>query len=145
MILKNLFLCEAVSPNPDNTFSVLRGGINIFNISIPQGKDPSQLPPIKMGLVATVELEITEMGRLHNLEVTLMDGDGHRVIPELRLNFQPPTSQRKGYHNIIIDLFTPFKTPGEYCFYINVDGHELGSIPFNVIHHQVPGPGGNNT
>lgn len=137
MILKNLFLCDAASPNPDNTFSVLRGGINTFNISIPKDSNPLKLPPLKLALVGTVELEITEMGRLHNLEVTLMDGDGRRVIPELRLNFQPPASQRKGYHNIILSLFTPFKAAGDYSFYVNVDGHELGTLPFSVIFHQV--------
>lgn len=137
MILKNLFLCDAASSGADNTFSVLRGGINVFNIKVPKDGGSSKLPHVKLALVATVELEITEMGRLHNLEVTLMDGDGHRVIPELRLNFQPPVSQRKGYHNIILDLFTPFKSAGEYSFYVNVDGHELGTLPFSVIFHQV--------
>jgi len=58
---------------------------------------------------------------------------GAGYSPELRSNFQPPLSQRKGYHNIFLDIIVPFKTPGEYCFYINVDGHELGSLPFSIV------------
>jgi len=79
MIVKNMFLCEAAMINPDNTFSVFRGGINIFNLKVP--KDAVQFPPVKMSFVATLELEITEMGRLHNLELVLMDMDGRRILP----------------------------------------------------------------
>lgn len=136
MILRNMFLCDAAVMNPDNTFSVLRGGINIFNLTIPKDINPSQLPAIKMAFVATLELEVTEMGRLHNLELVLMDMDGRRILPELRSNFQSPVSQRKGYHNILLDIFFPIKAPGEYSFYVNVDGHELGSLPFHVVLHQ---------
>lgn len=132
MILKNMFLCDAASPNPDNTFSVLRGGINRFNIDIPT--DPAQgMVPIKAALVATIELEVTEMGRLHNLELSCLDMDGNRIIPELRTNFQPPISARPGYHNIILDMLIPIKKLGEYSFRINVDGHELGDLPFYVV------------
>ena len=138
MILKNMFLCEAASMNPDNTFSVLRGGINVFNPMISQEPNPNQLPAIKMTFIATLELEITEMGRLHNLELVLMDMDGHRILPELRANFQPPASQRKGYHNILLDIFFPIRNAGEYSFYVNVDGHELGTLAFQVLLHQQP-------
>lgn len=136
MIAKNMFLCEAAMINPDNTFSVFRGGINIFNLKVP--KEAVQFPPIKMSFVATLELEVTEMGRLHNLELILMDMDGRRILPELRSTFQSPVSQKKGYHNIFLDIIVPFKLPGEYCFYINVDGHELGSLPFSIVFHQAP-------
>ncbi|MFA4887974.1 MAG: hypothetical protein WC628_00135 [Candidatus Omnitrophota bacterium] len=136
MLAKNMFLCDAAMINPDNTFSVFRGGINVFNLTVPKEVSLAHFPPIKMSFVATLELEVTEMGRLHNLELVLMDMDGHRILPELRSNFQSPVSQNKGYHNIFLDIIVPFKSPGEYCFYINVDGHELGSLPFYVVFHQ---------
>jgi hypothetical protein len=138
MKLKNLFLCDAATPHPDNTFSVLRGGINIFNIPLQSGMNPTQLPPIHLALVATIELEVTEMGRLHNVELVLMDMDGHRVLPEIRANFQPPTSTKKGGFNFILNTFLNIPKAGEYCFYINVDGHELGTQPLNVLFHQLP-------
>lgn len=138
MKLKNMFLCDAATPHPDNTFSVLRGGINRWKLPVvKRGPDSAQQissPPIKLALVATIELELTEMGRLHNLEVALLDLDGKRVIPKLMSNFQTPISQRRGYHNIILDMFIKVNNPGEYCFYINVDGHELGTVPFYVVH-----------
>ena len=136
MIVKNMFFCEAAMINPDNTFSVFRGGINVFNLTVPKDADPAQFPPVKMSFVATLELEVTEMGRLHNLELVLMDMDGRRILPDLKSNFQPPVRQKKGYHNIFLNIIAPFKSSGEYCFYINVDGHELGSLPFSIVFHQ---------
>jgi hypothetical protein len=132
MKLRSLFLCDAASMHPDNTFSILRGGIDNFNIAIPEGQPLSQLPPTNFALIGIIELEVTEMGRLHNLEVALMDADGSRVIPELRLNFQPPVKTSKGRHNILLNISQKFNKPGAYCFYINVDGHELGDFPFQV-------------
>lgn len=131
MILKNLFLCDAATANPDNTFSVLKGGINTLNISFKSSDNIK--PPIKIALVATLELEMTEMGRLHNFELALLNADGQRLIPDLKSHFQAPTSQRKGFYNIILNIYLPIKTPGEYCFYINVDGHELGTHNFDVV------------
>ena len=125
-----MFLCEAAMINPDNTFSVFRGGINTFNLT--------QLLPLKISFVATLQLEVTEMGRLHNLELALMDMDGNRILPDLRSNFQSPASQKQGYHNIFLDILVSFKSPGEYCFYVNVDGHQLGSLPLYVMLHQAP-------
>ena len=137
MILKNMFLSEAAVLNPDNTFSVLKGGANIFNLTVPANVPISSLPPIKMALISTIELEVTEMGRLHNVEVVLMDGDGKRIIPELRAHFQPPVSPRKGFHNLFLDLFVSFPKPGDYCYCINVNGYELGHLLFTVVFHQL--------
>lgn len=140
MKLKNIFLCDAATANPDNTFSVLRGGINILNIPIPPGGDLSQLLPRHVALVATIELEVTEMGRLHNVELVFMDNDGKRVLPEIRANFQTPMSSQKGYFNLIVDTLLKIPRAGQYCFYINVDGHELGTQPLSILFHQLLTP-----
>lgn len=133
MNLKNLFLCDAASINPDNTFSVLRGGINSINIPFKKIAEKAKRPPIRIALVATLELEMTEMGRLHNLELSLLDIDGKKILPDIRSHFQAPVSSKKGFYNIILECFFDFKTPGEYAFYINVDGHELGSHSVYVV------------
>jgi len=140
MKLKNIFLCEAATANPDNTFSVLRGGLNIFNIPLQPGVNLSQLPPLHIALVATLELEVTEMGRLHNVELVFMDIDGHRVLPEIRLNFQTPMSPKKGGFNLIANTLLKIPKAGEYCFYINVDGHELGTQQLIVNYLQLAAP-----
>jgi len=136
MKLRNMFLCDAASINPDNTFSVLRGGISAINLPLQNttgGNNAEVMAPlVKLALIATIELEITEMGKLHNLELALLDGDGKRVLPDLRSNFQPPMSQKKGHHNVMLDMFLSFKRAGTYGFYINVDGNELGYHPLYV-------------
>lgn len=132
MHLKSIFLSDAAMINPDNTFSVLRGGIDTFNIAIPEGSPLLEQPPTKMALIAIVELDVTEMGRLHNLELSLMDADGQRIIPEIRNNFQTQSNRGKGYHNVLLDLLIKFNKPGRYSFYINVDKYELGTLPFQV-------------
>jgi len=140
MNLKNIFLCDAATANPDNTFSVLRGGISTLNLSIPHNGDLSQLPPFQLTLVATIELEVTEMGRVHNVELSFMDIDGQKVLPDIRANFQTPHSPRKGYFNLILNSLLKINKPGEYCFYVNVDGHELGTQPLTVLFHQLQTP-----
>ena len=135
MKLRNMFLGNSAVLNADNTFSVLKGGINALNMPFhkkPDGTNAYVIPPMHLSLVATIELEVTEMGRLHNLEVSLLDADGGRTLPDLKSHFQTPASHRKGYHNVLLDMTLPFKKPGEYAFYINVDGHELGYHPLYV-------------
>jgi hypothetical protein len=66
-----------------------------------------------------------------------MDIDGKKVIPEVRASFQTPLSPRKGYFNLILNTHLKITNPGEYCFYVNVDGHELGSQPLTVLFHQL--------
>ena len=132
MKLRSLFLCDAASAHPDNTFSVLRGGIDQFMVAIPSGKTPKDVPPSKMALVATIDLEIEEMGQRHHLDLFLMDADGKRVIPELKRDFQLPQSREKGKHNMILDMLIQFPHPGDYSFYVKVNGRELGDFPFKV-------------
>jgi hypothetical protein len=140
MKLKNIFLCDAATANPDNTFSVLRGGISALNLSIPPNGNVSLLPPFQLTLVSTIELEVTEMGRVHNVELNFMDIDGQKVLPEVRANFQTPGSPKKGYFNLILNVILKINKPGEYCFYVNVDGHELGNQPLTVLFHQLQAP-----
>jgi len=66
-----LFLSEAAILNPDNTFSVLKEDVPIFHITVPQNAPVSNLPPIRMALLSTLELEVTDMGRQHNAEIIL--------------------------------------------------------------------------
>jgi hypothetical protein len=138
MILKNMFLSDAATANPDNTFSVLRGGIYGATIPLPHGATPEQIPPLKLALVATIALEVTETGKQHDLEVILMDNDGRRIIPDLKVRFQPSPSHRQAFHNVILDFYIRFPKSGEYAFYVNVDGHELGSQMFSLIFTQQP-------
>jgi len=126
MRLKNMFLCDAATLHPDNTFSVLRGGIDRFTV-------PNLDLPLKIALVATIELDISERGRLHQAELSLLDMDGGKIIPPLQINFQPPAGNTKHKHNIIGDLMIRFNKFGEYCFYVNVDGQELGTHNLYVM------------
>ncbi len=129
-----MFLCDAATAHPDNTFSVLRGGINRFTLSkIKDSKGTIKNLPMTGALIATLELERTEMGKLHNVEIAFLNADGKRILPDIRANFQSPMSQRKSYHNIILNMSLDIKEAGEYCFYINVDGHELGSLGFIAV------------
>ncbi len=135
MKLRNMFLCDAASSHPDNTFSALRGGIDTLNIPFKikdSDKKQVNMMPVNIALVATIDLEITEMGRLHNLELALLNGDGQRIMPDLKAHFQPPASHRKGRHNVILNMSVPFDKPGDYGIYLNVDGNELGYHPIHV-------------
>lgn len=135
MRLKNIFLCDAATANPDNTFSVLRGGISAINFMVPPDGDLSQIRPFQISLVATVELDTHEMGREHHVTLNFMDVDGKRVLPDIHTSFQTPISPYKGYFNLIINSMLKVMNPGEYYFYVNVDGEELGTQPLTVSFH----------
>jgi len=140
MRLKNIFLCDAATANPDNTFSVLRGGISAINFMVPPHGDLSQIRPFQISLVATVELDPSEMGLDHQVALIFMDVDGKRVLPDIHTNFQTPVSPYKGYFNLIINSMLKVMSPGEYYFYVNVDGQELGTQPLTVSFHQANQP-----
>ncbi len=138
MRLKNMFLCDAASANPDNTFSVLRGGISTLNFPIPPNGDISKFPPFQLTLVATIELDPSEMGRPHQVDIIFMDMDGQRVLPDLHTQFQTPLSPYKGYFNLIMNSMLKVIKPGEYSFSVNVGGIELGTQSLNVLFHNLP-------
>lgn len=131
MKLKNIFLCEAASVHPDNTFSVLKGGINRLTVA-------NLNYPVKVALVATIELGISERGRLHTAEISLLDMDGKRILPSMQVHFQPPVGNIVHQYNLIAELFIKFPVFGEYCFYVNVDGQELGTHSLFVVQSSTP-------
>jgi len=140
MRLKNMFLCDAATANHDNTFSVLRGGISALNFVVPPNGDLSEIRPFQLTLVATIELDSAEMGQEHQVVLIFMDIDGKRVLPDIHTSFQPPHSPHKGYFNLIINSMLKVMRPGEYHFYVNVDGQELGTQPLTVSFHQTSSP-----
>lgn len=131
MRLKNILLCDAATVHPDNTFSLLRGGVDRFTI-------PNLNSSVKLALIATIELDISERGRLHNAELSLLDMDGARVLPPLAFHFQVPPGNTKHKHNLVCDLVIKFNKFGEHCFYVNVDGQELGTHSVYVVQGSVP-------
>jgi hypothetical protein len=120
MRLKNFFLCEAATRHPDNTFSALRGGLDSLSFA-------SLDQAVRISLIATIEMDISERGKVHQAEMTLLDMDGKDILPPLRMNFQSTTGNTRQRYNVIGEILIKFPSFGEYYFYINVDGHELGS------------------
>ncbi|MCY3865338.1 MAG: hypothetical protein OXG68_07840 [Chloroflexi bacterium] len=91
----------------------------------------------RMCLALIIEEEISDSDNPHDVTVTLADEDGKEVF-SLKGAFEMPES-RGGiapHCNLLLELNDlPFEKPGEYCFYIAINGDELDdSVAIQVVH-----------
>lgn len=113
-----IILADAVIGHPDNTFSLLRGGITELNVL--EGK-----PLVFAGaLLVRVSASAAESGP-HEIKVRCLTEDGATVIPDLMSSFNVP--ERGGFANLVMQLQVRLPKPGRYEFSVSVDKHELDS------------------
>ena len=128
MEVKTILLCESATPHPDGTFSLLRGGIDNWNI-------PNFPASINFSYVMILELMSTEVGRTHAAEMDAIDADGNRVMPQAKIPFSIPVrvNVTKYKFNIVGGMNIVIARPGKYSLNISVDGHHLSSTDFQVV------------
>jgi hypothetical protein len=129
MEVKSILLCEHASPHPDGTFSLLRGGIDNWNVQA----FPAQ---IRFGFVVILEFLSTEVGRPHTAELDIIDADGNRVLPQAKIPFSIPVKvniTRYKWNLVGGDMMVPISKAGKYSLQVAVDGHHLSSIEFQVV------------
>ena len=129
MEVKSILLCEHASAHPDGTFSLLRGGIDNWNVAA----FPAQT---RFGFVVILELLSTEVGRPHTAELDIIDADGNRVLPQAKIPFSIPVKvniTRYKWNLVGGDMMVPISKAGKYSLQVGVDGHHLASIEFQVI------------
>ncbi len=81
----------------------------------------------RMCLALTIEGDITDSAKSHELSVKLADEDGKEVFA-IQGGFELPkdSSGMPPYCNVLIELNDlRFEEPGEYCFYVSVDSDKL--------------------
>jgi hypothetical protein len=136
MEVKSIFLCDSVTSHPDNTFSLLRGGIDNWNVQV----FPTQ---IRLNFVVIFELLSTEVGRTHTAELDIIDADGNRLLPQAKIPFSIPIRvnvTRYKWNLVGGNIIVPIPKIGKYSLHIGVDGHDLSSTEFQVTQapQQIP-------
>jgi hypothetical protein len=126
--VKSILLCDAATPHPDGTFSLLRGGIDQWNVR----SFPTQ---ITFSFVVILELLSTEIGRAHTAELDVIDADGNRVLPQGKIPFSIPARMNitRYKFNLAGHLTVPIAKAGQYSFQLGVDGHHLSSTEFQAV------------
>ncbi len=129
MEVKSILLCDAASPHPDGTFSLLRGGIDNWNVQT----FPTQ---IRLSFVVILELLSTEVGRTHIAELDVIDADGNRILPQAKIPFSIPIKvnvTRYKWNLVGGNMLLPIARIGKYSLQVGVDGHNLSSVDFQVV------------
>ena len=107
-----LIVAESAASHPDNTFSLLRGGVNQLT--------SDRFPAVFDGaLVVRIIGDPSESGT-HSLRCVLVDQDGGE-LSRLEAGFQIP--QGGGNSALIVRTSQEFPRPGIYSFRVAVDGH----------------------
>ena len=129
MEVKSILLCDSATPHPDGTFSVLRGGIDNWNVQ----SFPTQ---IRISFVVILELLSTEVGKTHVAELDIIDADGNRVVSQAKIPFSIPIKlnvTRYKWNLVGGNMVVPITKTGRYSLQIGVDGHNLSSAEFQVV------------
>ena len=129
MEVKTILLCDAATPHPNGTFSLLRGGIDNWNVQA----FPTQ---IRFSFVVILELLSTEVGTTHTAELDIIDVDGNRVVPQTKIPFSIPIRvnvTRYKWNLVGGNMAVLIARTGRYSLQIGVDGHNLSSIEFQVV------------
>lgn len=125
-------LADAVSIHPDQTFSLLRGGID---------RVMSAKAPILFSGAFFIRLlaEAGESGK-HTFEVRLMNQDGKEVAPRLGGQIEVPA--HGGSCHMVLNCQLTLPEFGPYTFLINVDSSIHRRWSLTAL--QVPQAGGPN-
>ncbi len=77
----------------------------------------------------------SEQGR-HQLKVTLIDADGHNLLPKLEpvLDVRMPENMFFATTNLVFNLQgMKFERPGQYSIDLTMDGNIIARIPLQVL------------
>jgi len=129
------FLADAAEAEPGRKFYVLGGGID----QIAGPEFPLTHPHIS--LVMRFIVHPNELGRVHRLEVRMVDADGHelaKIEGDIQTAPTEPSGREVGV-NMVINMANPrFDQPGDYALDIMMNNQFQKSLPLRVS--QVPTP-----
>ena len=134
MEVKSILLCSAATPHPDGTFSLLRGGVDTWGVA----SVPAQ---VQFGLVVILELMSTEAGAQHLVALDVIDADGNRVVPQIKIPFSIPVRAnitRYKFNLVIGNGTIQIPKIGTYSVQVGVDGRNLSSTELQIV--QAPAP-----
>jgi hypothetical protein len=131
MEVKTIVLCESATRHPDQTFSLLRGGIDVWHVA--------QFPAaIRFSFVIILEWLSTETGRNRTIELDVIDMDGNRQMDTIRIGGEVPVkpNARRYKANLIGSLGFNAVKSGVYSLHVGMDGRNVSTFEFSVLQTQ---------
>jgi hypothetical protein len=123
------FRADAAEAEPGRKFYVLGGGIDVI-----AGQQTPLVHP-HMSLLMRFLVHPTELGRPHQLEIRLVDADGHELA-KLEGALEADGQAQPGRHvavNVVINMAnTRFESGGDYSVDILMNNQHQKSIPLRV-------------
>ncbi len=139
MEIEYAFLADAAQVSEGKLY-VLGGGFNrIWARSFP-------ITHPSMSVVVKINLHHMEWDRPHRFEIELWDPDGKRMAQmagDIAASAEPGKPARPGNAQLVLNIQNQqFSTPGDYAFYIAIDGHHLKTLPLYLEQLNQPGAEG---
>ncbi len=127
MEVKASLLCDSATTHPDGTFSLLRGGINNWNIKT----FPAH---VSFSFIIVIELMAEEVEKEHLAELDIIDDDGKKLLPRRQMVFKINKKEDilKYKYNLIGGINVKIDKEGKYSLHFFVDGNALTSLDFQV-------------
>lgn len=120
-----LILADSASPNPDGTYSLLRGGLNEVRI-------PSGAPIIFHGsLLARLEATPEEKGT-YEVSITFRSDNGEPIGKEPKMKFEVG-AVRPSVLNIVMDMRMKLPKLGRYEISMIVGDKKVDSLSLTAI------------
>ncbi len=111
-----LIVADAIRVHPDQTWSVLRGGITNLHAA---RTEPIQF---RGSVFARITGDIGDIGQ-HRFELRFINADGERIVPDVTGEFN--LSRQALIGNIAADLALVLPAYGTYTFVLRVDAVEV--------------------
>ena len=119
-----MLIAEAATIHPDQTFSLLKGGINRFTVPA------SAACAIRCVVLTRMVAEPTERNVRHMFELHCITEDGKRVS-KMSGNFSFGAEQK--IHNLLVETVLNLPGPGNYAFALTINNEERERWPFEVL------------
>jgi hypothetical protein len=125
-----LILADAARVHPDNTFSLLRGGITTVSV-------PKNAPVLFKGsLLVRVSGQPSEAGP-HEVRIVCVDEDGSQVGQEISGTFE--IAPKGGSVQIVVDMSMIMPRHGTYEFAVTVDRQQMARWPLETKEIEMQG------
>lgn len=117
-----MLVADAAVVHPDNTFSILRGGITETNVP------PNRPAMFRGAILVRIEYSAGDKGK-HDLRLVCVDEDGKSVAPDITGQLD---AKQAGAAHVALNVQITFPKKGRYTFILSLGKQEKDRWTINV-------------
>lgn len=133
MELDTLLVADAAAATPDGKLFIHGGGITRISAPMIPWTQP------QLAVVARLRMNEEDWGRVHELQITVVDPNGAFIMPPAPISVpappRPPAPEgEEQYVQLALGLASPtFASEGIYRLELRLGEHVLRSLPLSVV------------